>query len=77
MKTRQIIYASTIIVLACIQLLPCVLLLSSTIIHNVLGVFYVLFLGYIWGCTRKGRWFFVEWYRSTLRLEKFIFGANA
>ena len=31
MKKRQIIYSSTIIVLGIIQLLPCVLLVSSTI----------------------------------------------
>lgn len=28
------------------------------------------------GCTRKGRWFLVEWYRSVLRIEKLILGTN-
>ena len=76
MKTRQIIYSSTIIVLGSFQLFPCVLIVSSTIIGIVLGVLYTLFLAYVWGCTRIGRWFVVELYRSTLRLEKFIFGTN-
>ena len=76
MTTRQIIYASTIIVLGTIQLLPCVLLVSSTIIGNVLGIFYTLCLVFFWSSTKIGRWFLVEMYRSSLRLEKFLFGCN-
>ena len=76
MTTRQIIYASTIIVLGNILLFPCVLLFSSTIIGCALGFLYILFLFFILGCTRNGRWFFVEWYRSVLRIEKLILGTN-
>lgn len=76
MKKRQIIYSSTIIVLGIIQLLPCVLLVSGTIIGNVLGIFYALLVTFIWTSTKNGRWFCVELYRSTLRLEKFLFGCN-
>ena len=47
MKKRQIIYSSTIIVLGIIQLLPCVLLVSGTIIGNVLGIFYALFVWFL------------------------------
>lgn len=74
MKIRQIIYASTIIVLGIIQLTPCVLILSSTIIACVLGIFYAAALAFVWSSTRIGRWFLVEWYRSTLRMEMLIFG---
>lgn len=52
MKKRQIIYSSTIIVLGIIQLLPCVLLVSGTIIGNVLGIFYALFVWYLWTSTK-------------------------
>ena len=76
MKKRQIIYSSTIIVLGIIQLLPCVLLVSGTIIGNALGIFYALFVWYLWTSTKNGRWFSVELYRSTLRLEKFLLGCN-
>lgn len=74
---RRIIYASAIIVLAIVQLLPCVLLLSGTIIASVLGTFWFLVLLFFWSSTRIGRWFFVEWYRSTLRLERFLLGGGA
>lgn len=73
MTTRQIIYASTIIVLGCIQLLPCMLIVSSTIIGSVLGTIYMLLLVYFWSSTIIGRWYFRELWRSTLRLENFIF----
>lgn len=76
MKKRQIIYSSTIIALGIIQLLPCVLIVSSTIIGNVLGIFYALLVTFLWTSTRNGRWFCVELYRSTLRLEKFLLGCN-
>lgn len=72
MRQRQIIYASTIIVLGFIQLAPCLLLLGSTIIAIVLGMFYAVALGIFWSSTIIGRWFFRELWRSTLRLEKFI-----
>lgn len=72
MRQRQIIYASTIIVLGFFQFIPCVLLLGSTIIGIVLGFFYSLALGYFWSSTRIGRWFFRELWRSTLRLENLM-----
>ena len=72
MRQRQIIYASTIIVLGFFQFIPCVLLLGSTIIGIVLGFFYSLALGYFWSSTRIGRWFFHELWRSTLRLENLM-----
>ena len=53
MKKRQIIYSSTIIVLGIIQLLPCVLLVSGTIIGNVLGIFYALFVWFLWTSTKN------------------------
>lgn len=74
---RQVIYAGAIVTLAIVQMLPCVLLLGSTIIAAVLGTFWFLLLLYFWSSTKIGRWFFVEWYRSTLRLEKFLLGGGA
>lgn len=76
MRQRQIIYASTIIVLGFFQFLPCVLLLGSTIIGIVLGIFYACALGIFWSSTIIGRWFFRELWRSTLRLENFILPMN-
>lgn len=73
MKARQIIYASTIIVLGFIQASPIFICLASTIILlNVLGIFYSILLGIFWSSTIIGRWFFKELWRSTLRLENFI-----
>lgn len=77
MKARQIIYASTIIVLGFIQVLPCALILSSTIIGVVLGFFYSCALGIFWSSTIIGKWFFRELWRSNLRLEKMLLGENA
>ena len=65
--------ASTIIVLGFIQTSPIFICLASTIILlNVLGILYGILLAYIWGSTEKGKWFFRELWRSTLRLENFI-----
>lgn len=73
MKARQIIYASTIIVLGFIQTSPIFICLASTnIIVIVLGIFYSILLGIFWSSTIIGRWFFKELWRSTLRLENFI-----
>ena len=73
MKARQIIYASTIIVLGFIQTSPIFICLASTIILlNVLGIFYSILLGIFWSSTIIGKWFFRELWRSTLRLENFI-----
>lgn len=77
MKARQIIYASTIIVLGFIQVLPCALLLSSTIIEVALGIFYSCALGIFWSSTIIGKWFFRELWRSNLRIEKMLLGGNA
>ena len=73
MTARQIIYASTIIVLGFIQTSPMFICLASTIILlNVLGILYGILLAYIWSSTKKGKWYFRELWRSTLRLENFI-----
>nr|DAK94521.1 MAG TPA: hypothetical protein [Caudoviricetes sp.]DAV77714.1 MAG TPA: hypothetical protein [Caudoviricetes sp.] len=73
MKVRQIIYSSTIIVLGFIQSAPAFICLASTIILlNVLGILYGILLVYIWSSTKKGKWYFRELWRSTLRLENFI-----
>ena len=73
MKARQIIYASTIIVLGFIQASPIFICLASTIILlNVLGILYGILLGIFWSSTKKGKWYFRELWRSTLRLENFI-----
>ena len=73
MKARQIIYSSTIIVLGFIQSAPAFICLASTIILlNVLGILYGILLVYIWSSTKKGKWYFRELWRSTLRLENFI-----
>lgn len=74
MRQRQIIYASTIIVLGFIQMIPCAMLLGSTIIGIVLGIIYSIALGKFWGSTKIGRWYFRELWRSTLRLENIMFG---
>lgn len=77
MRKRQIIYASTIIVLGFFQVLPAFLCLASTIIAlNVLGIIYAVLLGTFWSSTIIGRWFFKELWRSTLRLENFILPMN-
>lgn len=78
MKQREIIYSSTIILLGFFQTAPVFLMLASTnIAIIVLGIFWAVLLGIFWASTKIGRWFFKEWYRCTLRLEKFIFGSNA
>lgn len=75
MKARQIIYSSTIIVLGFIQSVPALLCLASTnILIIVLGIFYSIVLGIFWGSTKKGKWYFRELWRSTLRLENFMLG---
>lgn len=65
MTARQIIYASTIIVLGFIQSVPAFVMLAST---NII----VILLGIFWRSTIIGRWFFRELWRSTLRLENLI-----
>ena len=73
MKARQIIYSSTITVLGFIQASPIFICLASMIILlNVLGILYGILLVYIWSSTKKGKWYFRELWRSTLRLENFI-----
>lgn len=73
MRARNIIYASTIIVLGFIQSLPALLCLASTNITVILlGIFLGIVLGIFWSSTIIGRWFFREMWRSTLRLENFI-----
>ena len=73
MRARNIIYSSTIIVLGFIQTSPIFICLASTIILlNVLGILYGILLVYIWSSTKKGKWYFRELWRSTLRLENFI-----
>ena len=49
-------------------------LASTIILLNVLGILYGIMLAYIWGSTKKGKWYFRELWRSTLRLENFMLG---
>ena len=78
MSNKQFIYSSTIIVLGFFQTAPAFLMLASTNIAIILlGIFWSVLLAYVWSSTIIGRWFFKEWYRCTLRLEKFMFGSNA
>ena len=73
MTARQIIYSSTIIVLGFIQSVPAFVMLASTImLLNVLGILYGILLVHIWSSTKKGKWYFRELWRSTLRLESFV-----
>lgn len=73
MKARQIIYSSTIIVLGFIQTSPIFICLASTnIIVILLGILYGILLVNIWSSTKKGKWYFRELWRSTLRLESFV-----
>lgn len=75
MRARNIIYSSTIIVLGFIQSAPAFICLASTIILlNVLGILYGILLVYIWSSTKKGKWYFRELWRSTLRLENLTLG---
>ena len=71
---KQIYRTSMIIVLGNLQLSPCILMFSSTIIACVFGITYTCALVYFWGSTKMGRRFFRSFYLSTLRLEKFLFG---
>jgi len=74
MRKRQIIYASTIIVLGFIQAVPALVMLASTnILLIVLGILWAVALGTFWSSTIIGRWFFRELWRSTLRLENLMF----
>ena len=77
MTTRQILRSSTIIVLGNLQLLPCILIASSTINTVLLGFFYILFLLYFWSSTKIGRGFSRNYLHETERLEKYLFGSNA
>ena len=78
MSNKQFIYSSAIIVLGFFQTAPAFLMLASTNIAIILlGIFWAVLLAYAWSSTIIGRWFFKEWYRSTLRLEKFMFGSNS
>ena len=74
MRQRQIVYASTIIVLGFIQSVPAVFMLASTnIVVCALGILWAVALGGFWSSTIIGRRFFRELWRSTLRLENFMF----
>lgn len=72
MTKRQILRSSTIIVLGNLQLVPCLLILSSTIIACVLGLLYMLFLLYFWSSTKIGNGFFKNFVRENERLEKIL-----
>lgn len=72
MTKRQILRSSTIIVLGNLQLVPCLLILSSTIIACVLGILYILFLLYFWSSTKIGNGFFKNFVRENERLEKIL-----
>ena len=74
MTARQIIYASTIIVLGFIQSVPAFVMLASTnIIVILLGIIWGILLGKFWSSTIIGKWYFRELWRATLRLENLMF----
>lgn len=73
MKQRRMIYDCTIITLATLQAVPCLLLFSEAITVMVLGFLYSLFLAFFLSSTIIGRWFFRELWRATLRLEGYLF----
>lgn len=77
MTKKQILRTITIIVLGNIQLAPCLLCLSSTIIACVLGIIYSLFLAFFWSSTIIGNGFFKNFVHETNRLEKLLLGKNA
>lgn len=60
-----------------VALLPCLLVLNSTIIGTALGIIYTVLLASFVRGTSAGRWLFREVWKATLRLEYDIFGANA
>ena len=73
MTTRQIIYSSTIIVLGFFQSVPAFLCLASTnILVILLGIIWGILLGIFWSSTIIGRWYFMELWRATLRLENLL-----
>lgn len=74
---KEIVKASTIIVLGNLIFIPLLLILSSTLISCVIGVAYLVALFYILSSTRIGRRFFAAFYAANLRLEKEIFGCNS
>lgn len=76
MTKKQILRSSTIIVLGNIQLIPCLLCLSSTIIACALGMIYSLLLAFFWSSTIIGKGFFKNFVHETDRLEKFLLGKN-
>lgn len=72
MTKKQILRTSTIIVLGNIQLFPCLLCLSSTIIASVLGMIYSLCLAFFWSSTIIGNGFFKNFVRENERLENIL-----
>lgn len=74
MEQKQILRASLYVALGTVQMLPCLLIVSESIIVGfVPGLLYTILLSYIWSSTKIGRKFFREFYRSTLRLENLMF----
>ncbi len=76
MNMRRSIYDIAISLAWCVALLPCLLILNSTIIGAALGVIYAVLLASFVRGTASGRWFFREAWKAVLRLEYSIFGAN-
>lgn len=77
MTTRRLIYDLTITTIVSLLLIPCVLLLSDSVLGSAGGLCYCVFVWYVLRCTNKGRWLLREWWRSTLRLERFVLGDNS
>ena len=76
MTAKQLIKSGIVIMLGTIQFFPVLLLTCDSISGNMLGVLYVILLLLFWRSTRIGRWYFRELWRSTLRLERVVFGDN-
>lgn len=70
---KQIIYDNVIILLAIIQTLPAITILTDTITGAAFGTCYIALLWYFWRRTTIGKWFFREFYRSSRRIEGAMF----
>ena len=77
MTTRQLIYNLTIITIVSLFFIPCMMLLSGSVLGSMGGLCYCFLMWYILRCTSRGKWLLREWWRSTLRLERYVLGENS
>lgn len=77
MTTKELIYANAIMVIAFVMFSPALLLICcDSIVCIFSALFYAVGLSCLLHDTRRGRWFIVEFYRSYLRLERYVLGCN-